>query len=485
MLTIALQLIPNPGFANPATPEVPVHVIPSVGVDGTTVVEVGENLKLEFAIIAVADEDHSIKSMTLNFVDSANPPQPKLDSLMGGAAVGKGNPTNISPTPISRTGLDYVPVGGFDGSASKYLSSGLFFSFITGTDVPVDLAPGESALLATFTIDSPDSISHADVFLDLRSTSVGGAFKTVIKAIGGGLVPISDFGLTLIRSVRSLTVESVTINTGLNDPAPLPAGDLPETWSTQRSSIDKLTVNFSENVHATVADFTLTNLGVDAPVDDDEVFSLGPQHFSNVDSVVELNFAPGELPEGVYKLEISDDVTSHSGRALDGDENGIAGGDFDKFTGVGSNLFYVLHGDWHGDGGVSIFDFTTFSYWFGVPAPLSPTYVDINDDGGVSVFDFSEFSDNFGVSIVYPPPPLRRIRQDIVLPAIQAETNRQVVPEALQRLDDRSLDSLVRWKLFAAKARSLASTESETAATQQVDELMATLDQNGIGFFSF
>jgi hypothetical protein len=49
-----------------------------------------------------------------------------------------------------------------------------------------------------------------------------------------------------------------------------------------------------------------------------------------------------------------------------------------------------------------VFDFSTFSYWFGVATPDAPSYVDFNQDGGVSVFDFTSFSSRFGTGIVYP-----------------------------------------------------------------------------------
>jgi hypothetical protein len=51
---------------------------------------------------------------------------------------------------------------------------------------------------------------------------------------------------------------------------------------------------------------------------------------------------------------------------------------------------------------VSVFDFTTFSYWFGNSVPRAPVYADPSGDGGVSVFDFTAFSLSFGVGIVFP-----------------------------------------------------------------------------------
>ncbi|MCA9180263.1 MAG: hypothetical protein KDA51_02400 [Planctomycetales bacterium] len=53
-------------------------------------------------------------------------------------------------------------------------------------------------------------------------------------------------------------------------------------------------------------------------------------------------------------------------------------------------------------GGASIFDFSTFAYWFGSSVGTAPWYADLNHDGGVSIFDFSRFAGNFGTFITYP-----------------------------------------------------------------------------------
>ena len=66
--------------------------------------------------------------------------------------------------------------------------------------------------------------------------------------------------------------------------------------------------------------------------------------------------------------------------------------------------FHQLEGDFNGDGGVSIFDFGVFAYYFGQSVPdNAPRFADLNGDGGVSIFDFSVWSASFGVSIVPEP----------------------------------------------------------------------------------
>ena len=73
-------------------------------------------------------------------------------------------------------------------------------------------------------------------------------------------------------------------------------------------------------------------------------------------------------------------------------------------VGSETNRLYQLTSDWNGDGGASIFDFSTFAYWFGQPVGVAPVYVDLNNDGGVSIFDFSGFANRFGQGVLFPVP---------------------------------------------------------------------------------
>jgi hypothetical protein len=198
-------------------------------------------------------------------------------------------------------------------------------------------------------------------------------------------------------------VLGVALNSDQVDPVDLPKGDQPTNWADQRSEIASIVVTFNQPVNVTVADIVLTNLGVDAPNDADQVITLSAGHVSVAGSVLTLSFAEYELPEGVYQIEILPSVTNGGGIGLDGNGDGNSGDSY-ILRGSAINEFYRLTAEWNGDGGVSVFDFTTFSYWFGssVLAGDAPAYADLNVDGGVSVFDFSDFSSNFGIGIVYP-----------------------------------------------------------------------------------
>jgi hypothetical protein len=198
-------------------------------------------------------------------------------------------------------------------------------------------------------------------------------------------------------------IANFDFNIGFTDPVDFPNGPHPTNWDTQRSEITNIQVEFSEDVTLDVDDLRLTNLGVNGPQTADVEFDLLPSHLDLVDNVLTLNFVGGELDDGSYRLEVLPTATDSAGNPLDGDGDGT-GGDGYLIQGDAVNNFFQLEADWNGDGGGSVFDFTTYAYWFGsstTSVPFAPSYVDLNKDEGITVFDFSGFSNNFGSLIVF------------------------------------------------------------------------------------
>jgi hypothetical protein len=292
-----------------------------------------------------------------------------------------------------------------------------------------------------------------------------------------------------VQPAVRLTVEGVEINSAMIDPPDLPSMAQPSSWQQQRSSIESLTVEFSAAVTASADDFTLTNLGINAPADADQAFAILPHHFNHIDSTVIFEFAAGELAEGVYRLEIADSVTDQFNQLLDGDGDGTSGGDF-VFAGDVNNRFYVLVSEWNGDGGVSVFDFSTFSYWFGLDDSLAPTYVDLNRDGGVSVFDFSHFSSNFSVGITYPTAFAGHVAlpidgdKDLIRKSTERIRNRQQQTDlALEQLEAAS-PAVEQVFLEPARRQDLDGTFA-SPTTAAIDELIVDLDVEAEQLFGF
>jgi hypothetical protein len=233
-----------------------------------------------------------------------------------------------------------------------------------------------------------------------------GGFHTVAVA-AGQVVHSVNFGNRSLSDVTPPTVLAVEVNADLPDPANLPRGPQLTSWHQQRSDLGSIVVTFSEPVELTPADLRLTNLGVNAPVEVDDVVPPNLYYLSLIGSRLTIMPAPYELDNGVYQLEILPSVTDTAGNPLDGDGNGLPGGTH-VFSGNSANRFYKMTGDFRGgsasaDGGVSILDWTVFAYWFGVEDAPVPGYVDMERDGVVNILDWPFFLANFGNSVVFPP----------------------------------------------------------------------------------
>jgi hypothetical protein len=148
-----------------------------------------------------------------------------------------------------------------------------------------------------------------------------------------------------------------------------------------------------------------------------------------------------------------------------------------------------------------VFDFTTFSYWFGLAVPTAPLYVDLNRDGGISVFDFSPFASNFGTGIVYPTAFATR-------PAIANPLPARIGPNQRNTIDGDNGNGngndngngngngnadveqeLIRVPLVRqhdhVRGPDLCTLQRFDSAESNVDDLMTILDQTEFGRFEF
>lgn len=113
----------------------------------------------------------------------------------------------------------------------------------------------------------------------------------------------------------------------------------------------------------------------------------------------EFTRAGGALVDGYYQLTIDSSKVRDrvSGVSLDGDRNGVAGGDFALGSAEADN-FFALFGDTNGDGLVGVDEFGEFRSAFG-KLSADPGYnplFDFNGDGAVGVSDFGQFRSRFG-----------------------------------------------------------------------------------------
>ncbi|MFT5524003.1 MAG: hypothetical protein ACI9HK_001953, partial [Pirellulaceae bacterium] len=251
--------------------------------------------------------------------------------------------------------------------------------------------------------------SGSNYSIDLASVSATtGQYEIQLVATGSDIYDLAGNPLTAdasdswtsVNAQVARLISPIAFNANEVDPANLAKGQQPTSWVQQRSMIRTIDMEFNVAVTPTPSDFRLTNLGLNADATPDTIVTLTESNIVVVDNRVSLTFDT-QLADGVYQLEILSTLTNGTGLEFDGDGDGTPGDSY-LLRGNPTNRFYVETAEWNGDFGVSVFDFSTFSYWFGAPVPVAPAYVDLNRDGGVSVFDFSPFSANFGKGVAFP-----------------------------------------------------------------------------------
>jgi hypothetical protein len=284
-------------------------------------------------------------------------------------------------------------------------------------------------------------------------------------------------GTTLLVPVPP-RVLSVSINSDQTDPPDLAKGPQPTSWSVQRAEVTSFVVEFSEDIEGVVpADLVLTNLGRNADVDPDQVVSLSMNQLSISGDELTITFDQNSLMDGVYSLEVLPTVTDLIGDPLDGNGDGT-GGDSYVIEGNSNNKLFRMTFDYNGDNGTSVFDFSTFSYWFGTAVPVAPAYADPSLDGGVSVFDFSLFSANFGQSVTFPAAFAARFVESAPVESARVAEIRSIGFQEMVELNELMVvvpnEPNVRHEVVRQPAElRLENFEEERLGDEAVDQLFA------------
>ena len=185
-----------------------------------------------------------------------------------------------------------------------------------------------------------------------------------------------------VFALARLTGDTTTVAAQVND------------GSVQRSRVTSLTVRFSGPVTFSgkpIQAFTLLRTGGGAVT-----FSATVSTEYGGTVVVLNNFTGpetefGSLRDGRFKLTAFATQISAGGQPIDGDANGMPGGDFifDDTQGL-----FRYFGDANGDRRVDIADFGLFSTSYGLHTgqPGFLAYFDYNNDGTIDIADFGQFA---------------------------------------------------------------------------------------------
>lgn len=167
-----------------------------------------------------------------------------------------------------------------------------------------------------------------------------------------------------------------------------------------RSIVNEVVVSFDDIVTLGTDSFELVKRGVDGGTVD-----VTPSvDNSSGASVVTLTFDAGSLVtdsgslvDGNYQLTVfGDEITNNSGVALDGDGDGVAGGNL-VFGDTETDNFFRFYGDADGNRVVNVVDLLGFRRtWLSSDADSNfDASFDSNADGNINVVDLLEFRGNY------------------------------------------------------------------------------------------
>ena len=176
--------------------------------------------------------------------------------------------------------------------------------------------------------------------------------------------------------------------------------------TSQRSKVEKIDVNFDQQVQVDAGAFTLERRvnGAFVAIPASEL-SIGYTDIGTASaSVFRLTFTgssvqSGSLGDGNYRLSINSSLVRSNGLDLDGDGDGVAGGDFVRGD-VATDNFFRLFGDASGNGSVNLQDFNLLRQSIGSSVGQSNfnEAFDFNSNGNINVLDFNAYRQRNGTS---------------------------------------------------------------------------------------
>lgn len=330
----------------------------------------------------------------------------QADGLAEGSSVAASNILDLSLSSQTTTfSIVVTPVNDApsaiaisNNTISENLPPGSLIGQLSATDVDA----GESFVYAL--VDGDGAVDNASFSLQGNSLKLAKSLDLEAKPLHSIRVRVTDSHNVSFEQVLSIQlidrteVDSIVVGSGI-----------------QRSMVHQLLVTFDGLVE--IADlnssaFTVRKRGPDGGlvVTTATVSILGNKtqvRLAFAGSFVESN---GSLKDGNYDLiiraaSIRRANTSDSSALLDGDRDGIAGGDrlFGSSANdqaVAADAFFRLYGDTNGDGLVGVAEFGEFRSSFGKTSTDAGynALFDFDSIGAVGVSDFGQFRSRFGKS---------------------------------------------------------------------------------------
>ncbi len=310
----------------------------------------------------------------------------------------------------------------FNDSANDYVGTGKSIRFIQLNEAPSDISltnnsvaenlPAGAIVGSLVTTDTNLGDTHTYAFAVGSGDEDNDQF--VIEGDELKIVSPFDFETQESYSVRILTTDqngvafekSLTIFVDdLAEVMSITVGGGAGGGATQRSSVQSLEVTFDGEVSINANAFEVLKRGAGGgAVGTTVTTSLDGLGRTVATIVFSGPFTRGgaSLVDGNYQLSINASLIDRNGLALDGDLNGLAGGD--RFFGTDeADNFYAFFGDTSGDRNISLSEFNGFRSSFG-KASGDAGYSDLFDFDGnqaIGLTDFNQFRQRFGQSLAW------------------------------------------------------------------------------------
>jgi len=275
--------------------------------------------------------------------------------------------TNVSPDPRnSDAGVVTIT---FNDDVSGFDVQDLTLT-LDGNAVAIDSLALVQVSPSQYTIDL-STVTVAEGTYELRVDS------QLSRILGdSGDVLSSDATDEFLVDTTGPQVASIAINNG----------------ESQRSMVTEIEVAFSELIpNIDASSFVLEN-----NTSDDTVTPVVAFNVVDGRTIASLTFEgagiiSGSLADGSYTLTVLDNLLDQAGNQLDGDGNGVSGGD-------ATDEFFRLYGDSNGDRIVNVVDLLGFRSSFGAQGDYDPLF-DFNSDEIVNVVDLLQFRNRFGITL--------------------------------------------------------------------------------------
>ncbi|XZE55327.1 cadherin domain-containing protein [Planctomycetaceae bacterium SH139] len=333
-------------------------------------------------------------------------------NLWGGSSEGdEGGSATLGIKDDGQQGANRL-VASFDTFGGGYVATGRAMKFLVANNAPtsIELDPAqntENSPVGTwfgtlFATDADAGDTHTFELVAGAGDQDNGRFEIVGSELRN--LEVLDYEMQSTYTIRVRATDS--LGEIYETDMLLAVQDLAEVdeivigdGTDQRSRVDQVQVVFDGDVTIDADAFTVNQRGGGGVVTTDFTTALDGQGrtVATITFSGDLTRAAGALLDGNYDLLIDATKVSRNGLSLDGDQDGLGGGDITHGDSAADG-FFAMYGDTNGDRSVDLIDFLAFRDAFDSVDGDDEYDISLDYDGmgAVNLTDFLQFRSRFG-----------------------------------------------------------------------------------------